>query len=275
MSNRGAEAQEGKVETVRSADGTTIAYLRRGKGPPLVLVHGALMDRAAWSAITPFLRETCTLYAIDRRGRGDSGDTPPYEVDREVEDLAAVLEAIGKPCDLMGHSSGAILALMLAEYGFPIRRLILYEPPIILPGQRPLLSADLPGKLSALAASDDREAAVRLFLREGPLWPEEQIEALLAAEWRRKALLELAPTASYDARIVGDYLCDAHSLRALRFPVLLFAGERSPDWLRAGVDALAWALPEDKLVTLPGQDHLALQTAPEVVAREISRFLAE
>lgn len=117
------------METVRSKDGTAIAFQRSGAGSPLVLVHGAVSDHSRWMPILPPLEKQFTVYALDRRGRGGSGDTKLYAIEREFEDIAAVVDSIGGPVDLLAHSFGAFCALEAARLTSNIGRLILYEPP--------------------------------------------------------------------------------------------------------------------------------------------------
>ena len=152
------------MKTVQSRDGTTIAFVRSGSGPSLILIVGALSDHTAAAAFSPHLESHFTVYSYDRRGRGESGNTQPYTVEREMEDLAALVDDIGEPVFLFGHSSGAILALEAALGGVPVQRLVLYEPPFTIDGQRPWLAPDLAGRLQELLVANDREAAVRLFL---------------------------------------------------------------------------------------------------------------
>jgi len=267
------QQRETTAFSVRSADGTAIGGLRQGEGTALVLVHGALMDHNAWNGVAPFLRPRFSLYLLDRRGRGASEAGPAYAVEREIEDLAAVIDAVDGEADVLAHSSGAVLALQAAERGLPIRRLALYEPPIVDEGHRTPLAPDLADRLDALVAAGRPEEAVRVFLREGPLRPKAEIDRLLASPSRAAVLTALAPTAAHDARIVGEYDPAHARLAAVRTPVLLLRGELSPAWTAAGLEVLKAALPECRVAVLEGQEHLALQTAPELIAREVLAFL--
>lgn len=270
MSGQGS-LREIRMEHGQSRDGTEIAFARSGSGPPLVLVHGALSDHTAWNAIVPLLAPDFTVYAIDRRGRGGSGDTAPYAVEREVEDIAAVLERIGEPAHLLARSSGGVLALHVARHGPLLRRLALYEPAVIIDGQRPRPSADLADRLDALVRAGDREAAVRTFMREGPGRSDAEIDRMAATpQWAARAAL--AHTAAYDAR-VGEYVLDPVSLGAIDTPTLVMLGGASPGWMRAGVEAVAAALSDSRMVVIPGQEHFAIYTAPDLVARAVARFL--
>jgi pimeloyl-ACP methyl ester carboxylesterase len=260
-----------RVETVGSADGTEIALTVRGSGPALLLVHGALSDHNLWNASSPFLRDHFTLYAMDRRGRGESGDAPGYAPEREVEDVEAALRHVGAPAVLVGHSSGALLGLMAAQSGAQFRGLVLYEPPLVLPELRPAYPADLHRRVAELARSDP-DAAVRAFLREGPLWPEDEID-FLAQSPRWAALLRMAHTAAYDAQVVGGYRFDAPALRRLDAPVLLLSGELSPAWYRGAASNLTNALPHAEVQIIAGQAHMGMVTAPQLVAEAVNGFV--
>ncbi len=260
------------MNTVQSRDGTRIAFVRSGSGPSLILITGALSDHTAATAFSPHLESHFTVYAYDRRGRGESGNTQPYAVEREVEDIAALVGDSGGPVFLFGHSSGAILALEAAQCGLPVQRLVLYEPPFTIDGQRPWLASDLAGRLQALLTAHDREAAVRLFLREGGGLPDEMLNQMQATpQWA--AWLALAHTTPYDAEIGGQALPPEHRLSTLQTPTLMLQGEVSAAWLRASTQALAKALPHGQLAILPGQDHFALYEAPKLLADACIRFL--
>ena len=260
------------METVRSADGTTIAFARSGAGPPLVIVGGALSDHTAAAPLLPHLESDLTVYVPDRRGRGTSGDERQYEVDREVEDIAALLDRIGEQPHLYGHSSGGILALEAVIRGLPVGRLVVYEPPFIVDEQRPRPPADLAERLGSLIAANDRDGALRTFLREGPMLPDASIDQIQGtAQWQ--AWLPLAHTTAYDARIAGACILPLERLAALRTPTLVLQGGASPGWVRSGTEALARALPRGRLVALAGQSHAGAREAPERVAREVIRFL--
>jgi pimeloyl-ACP methyl ester carboxylesterase len=260
------------METARSRDGTPIAFERVGAGSPLVLVHGATADRTHWRALLPLLAPHVRACPVDRRGRGGSGDTPPYAVEREVEDIVAVVDALRGPVSLVGHSSGAILALQAApRIGDRLHRLVLYEPPIFFGADR--RPADLADRLDALLAAGDREAVVRTFLREGPGRTEAQIAQMQRAP-RWPEFLALAHTLAYDARVQGTYVFDPDRLRAVSVPTLVLLGGASPPDMAAGMEALAAALPQGEIALLPGQEHSAHVTAPHLVAHELLRFLS-
>ena len=258
------------METVQSSDGTPIAFQRSGSGPPLVLAHAAIVDHRSWARVAPLLARHFTVYALDRRGRGASGAAPLYAVEREVDDLCAVLDAAGAPAYLLGHSSGAILALEAALRRPGLRGLVLYEPPLIGAGQRP--PAGLAERLEGLVAAGEHEAALRAFLREGPGLTEVEIDRMAAGpNWA--ASVALAHTTPYDARIVDGYMPDRRRLRVFQPPALLLVGEASPGRMQAGAEALAAALPRGRIALLAGQKHFAIYTAPELFAQAVVSFL--
>ena len=265
-----ARDDEKRVEKVRSADGTEIALTVRGEGPSLLLVHGALADHNLWNAMSPFLRDHFTLYAMDRRGRGESGDAPMYAPEREVRDIEAALRHISLPAWLVGHSSGALLGLMAAQASVPVKGLIFYEPPLILQGLRDPYPPDLYRRVAELARSDP-DAAVRTFLHEGPLWPEDEID-FLAQSPRWAALLRMAPTAAYDAQVVGGYRLEPEEQRRIDVPVLVLTGDMSPEWYRGAAQALVEALPRGEMQVVPGQSHMGVVTGPQLVADAVLRF---
>lgn len=254
----------------RSRDGTALAYERRGEGPPLVIVSGALCSRAFGSQpkLTELLARRFTVYEWDRRGRNDSGDTAPYAVAREVEDIAALIGEAGEPAHLLGFSSGAALALEAAAAGLPVRKLALYEPPWV--GRRnggP--EPDHRGRLEALLRAGRRGAAVRYFMadmvgmprivawgmRLFPMWP--KLEAV-------------AHTLPYDAAIMGNWEVPLALAVTVKTPTLVLGGGKSPRALQDAVDRAAAAIPGATRRVLEGQGH---QAAPEVLAPLLTEFL--
>ena len=258
-----------RKEIVTSADGTPIACFVSGAGPSLVLVHGAGSGHEAWDSVVPLLAPRLRMCAYDRRGRGESGDTQPYAVEREVEDLHAVVGHAGAPVSLYGHSSGAILALMAAAAGAPLERLILYEPPLFFE-----LPPDLPERLAAVAAAGDRDGAVATWAREGSGRSEAEIDLMRASpRWGR--WLAVAHTLAYDTRIARDYVFVRDRLASLRLPTLFLLGGESPARMASATNELARAITGSRVAVLPGQGHDAHQRAPALLAREIAAFLSE
>jgi len=191
------------METVRSADGTAIAFDRLGEGPPVVLVCGGSVDRSDDAPVAERLASSFTVFNYDRRGRGDSGDTQPYAIGREVEDAGAVIEAAGGTANLWGSSSGAALALICAEQGLPISKLALWEPPYI-PDGVPRPPADQVEQYETMVAEDRRGDAVEYFMSKVVGMPPEFVAGARSQPWWGKTEA-LAHTLAYDARIMGDY----------------------------------------------------------------------
>lgn len=259
------------MKTVTSADGTPLAVDIGGSGPPLIMLAGAFCTRAATAPLADALHDSFTVFNVDRRGRGDSGDTQPYAVQREVEDVAALVAAAGGAAAVFGHSSGANLALTAAASGVPITKLALYEPPFVVDGSRPLLAADLPQRLTALVDSGRRGDAVELYQIEGIGIPADVVAGMRNAPFR-PALEALAHTLAYDAQVVGDLSLPADELAAVAVPVLVIAGENSPPLLRSGAAAVAAAVANGRSVVLAGQTH---DVVPEVTAPVVAEFLSQ
>lgn len=231
---------------VTSKDGTPIAVDRVGEGPAVVCVGGGLNDRhsTGWVAakMTGF-----TVHSYDRRGRGDSGDTPPYAVDREIEDLAAVVDGAGGEAMVYGMSSGAVLALRAALAGVPITHLALFEPPFTVPGAPPK-----PADYTARLAKAGPAEALELFLVEAVRMPAEAVAGIRRSPmW--PAMEALAPTLVYDDMIVGDG--EIPPVGALTTPVTVLTGGASPSWLRQAGAELARRLPNATVRELPDQTH--------------------
>jgi pimeloyl-ACP methyl ester carboxylesterase len=246
------------MDTTVSADGTSIAFDRIGDGPPLVLVGGALSDRRAAGPLAALLAGAFTVIGYDRRGRGDSGDTPPYEVGREVEDVRALIEAVGGPAFVFGHSSGAVLALEATARGVGVAKLALYEPPFIVDDSRPPLPEDYLPRLEELLAAGERGEAVAYFMRVGPGVPEEMLEGMRGSPmWAQ--MEALAHTLPYDGRVMGDTMLGrplpSGRWSSVAVPTLVMAGGASPEWQGNAARALADVLPDATYRTLEGQTH--------------------
>lgn len=256
------------METTKSADGTVIAYDRAGAGPPLLVVLGAFCDRKTF--VPPAsLTSRFTVVTYDRRGRGDSGDTQPYSPGREIEDLAAVIEAAGPGSApfVYGHSSGAALALQAAAGGMVLAGLAAYEAPFVIPGTRSL-AEDPAGQISALVAAGRRDDAVRYWMTDVVRAPAEVTATM--EHWPSWAGLQaLAHTLVYDLALTGDQGVPADELARITTPVLVLGGANSPDWFHRTVEATAEAIPGARLVLLDGHDH---GVPPEVIAPVLRDF---
>ena len=258
------------MQKVISTDGTPLAYDCFGDGPPLIMVEGAFNDRGTTEPLARALEQRFTVFNYDRRGRGDSGDTAPYAVDREIEDLGALVAAAGGSAAVFGYSSGAVLALKAAGEGLPITKLVLYEPPFRVDDSRSPLPRDLAARLAALVAADRRGDAVELFQSRVVGIPEEIVAQLRHAPFR-PALEAIAHTLVYDATIVGDLSLPQDLLAAIATPTLVMYGEHSAPFLRAAAQAVAASLPNGRLCDLAGQSH---DISPEVTAPIVADFLA-
>ncbi len=258
------------MRTAVSADGTAIAFDRFGDGPPVIMTVGAFNTRSATEPLAQALGQHFTVLNYDRRGRGDSGDTAPYAVDREIEDIGALIIAADGSSSVFGYSSGAILALKAAASGLAITHLVLYEPPFNPDDSYPLLPADLPRQLTELVAAGRRGDAVELYQTQAIGIPEDVAVQMRHAPFR-PGLEAIAHTLAYDAMIVGDRSLPAELLASVTIPALVVSGEESPPFLRAAAQAAAAALPNGRLATLPGQTH---DISPQATAPITAEFLA-
>jgi pimeloyl-ACP methyl ester carboxylesterase len=257
------------METVTSTDGTTIAFDRLGEGPPVVLVCGGSVDRTSNSAVAEQLSAGFTVLNYDRRGRGDSGDTLPYAILREVEDLGAVISGAGGSASVYGTSSGAALVLEAAASGLPITKLALWEPPFILDEQsRP--PSDQVARYDEMIAEGRRGDAVEYFMSEIVHMPPEFIADARTQPWWASTEA-LAHTLAYDARIMGDYSLPVERAGAVTAPTLVIAGGADFPWMRETAQALADALPNGRAQILEGQGH---DVDPAVIAQALQGFFA-
>jgi pimeloyl-ACP methyl ester carboxylesterase len=263
------------AEMTTSADGTPIAFDRIGTGPALILVGGAFNDRRSPAELAELLSDSFTVYSYDRRGRGDSGFTKPYAVEREIEDLQAVIEAAGGTASLFGHSSGGSLALETTARSVSVSRLAMYEPPYIVDDSRPPLPSDYVEHLEELTAAGKRKEVVLYFMTAAVGMPPEMVEAMLHSPMI-EGMARLAHTVSHDGRIMlrgsmyGEPL-PAEWRDAVTVPTLVMDGGNSPAWHHNSSRALVQLLPDVSYRTLEGQDHGA---APEALAPALEEFLS-
>jgi pimeloyl-ACP methyl ester carboxylesterase len=259
------------LEFAASTDGTKIGYDSVGAGPAIVLVGGAFNDRTTVAPLAQVLSGFATAYTYDRRGRGSSGDTPPYAVDREIEDLAAVIGATGGPAAVFGHSSGAVLALLAARADLPITRLAVYEPPYRPAAGSRILPADLAARAQAAVDAGDREAAVRIFLTEGVGVPAAAVDGMAGGpQWAW--MLAIAHTLPYDLRITQGHGVPP-TLAGIRVRTLVMDGGNSPADMRQAAAEVAATVPTARYLTVPDQDHGVLQQ-PAVLGPVLQEFLA-
>jgi pimeloyl-ACP methyl ester carboxylesterase len=257
------------MDTVTSKDGTTIAFDRLGEGSPVILVSGGSTDRMANAPLAELLAPHFKVFNYDRRGRGPSGDTPPYAVEREVEDIDAVISAAGGSAFLYGTSSGGVLALEAAASGLAITKLALWEPPFILDeNRRP--PTDQVAQYDRMLAEGRRGDAVEYFMTKVVGFPPEFVaQARNAPFW--KAQEDLAHTLPYDATIMGDYSLPTERAASVKVPTLVIAGGASFPFMRETAEALAKAFPNGQTRTLEGQSH---DVAPAAMAPVLKEFFA-
>ena len=255
------------METVTSKDGTSIGFDRLGEGPPVVLVCGGSVSRMADDAIANELAKDFTVLNYDRRGRGDSGDTPPYAIEREVEDIEAVIEAAGGSAHLWGSSSGAALALIAAEQGVPVDRLALWEPPYIPEGV-PKPPSDQVEQYERMVAEGRRGDAVEFFMSKVVGLPAEMVAGARSQPWWGPTEA-IAHTLAYDARIMGDYELPVDRAGNVKVPTLVLAGGADMPFMRDTAQALADALPDGEVRFLEGQGH---DVDPTVLAPALKEF---
>jgi len=252
---------------VTSADGTLIAYDLLGSGAPVIVVGGATCDRAKMSGVATALAEHYTVVNYDRRGRGESGDTPPYGVRREVEDLAALLADVGGSAALYGHSSGAGLVLHALAAGLPVTRAVLHEPPYGT-AEMAAESRSYAAELASLLAAGRHDDALALFFTTTGL------PGSMVAQWRTESWWpsEIAPTLAYDSAVMGDESGGTVPLdlaRAAAPPTLVLVGGASPPWMIDTDRTLAEALPAGRLRVLDGEEHVV---EPAVLVPVLAEF---
>lgn len=256
------------MEKIRSKDGTAIGFDRSGSGPAVILVCGGSTDRSANAGVAALLAKDFTVFNYDRRGRGDSGDTLPYAIQREVEDLGTMITAAGGSANVYGTSSGAALALEAAASALPIAKLALWEPPFILEGTRPRPPADQAQHYRELVAAGRRGDALEFFMVKVVGLPPEFAAQMRSSPWWSVGE-GLAHTLAYDAEIMGDYSLPTTRAAAVKARTLVLDGGASPDWMHQSADALAKAIPGAKRRTLEGQEH---NVAPDVMAPALAEF---
>jgi pimeloyl-ACP methyl ester carboxylesterase len=259
------------VGEVRSKDGTVIAFERSGEGPPVILVVGAFNDRVAGAPLAAALQERFTVFNYDRRGRGDSGDTPPYAVEREVEDLEALIEEAGGSASVFGYSSGAVLALRAAARGLAITRLALYDPPVSADGGAGRLREDLAARVAGLVEEGRRGDAVELFQTEAVNLPAEVVAQIRRAPFW-PALEAMAHTLVYESEILGNGSLPTELAASVEAPTLIIVGGESHPYLREKAPVLADVMPVARARVLEDQGH---DLVPQVLAPVLEEFLAD
>lgn len=243
------------MNEVRSKDGTIITYDELGSGPVVILVSGGSVDKGSNASLAEALSESFTVYNYDRRGRGKSGDTQPYAVQREVEDIEALADRAGGAAYLYGSSSGAALALEAARM-LPgkITKLALYEAPFIVGNSRPRPPANTAAIYREMIANGRPDDAVEYFMTKVVGLPEDFAAQARNSPWW-PGQVALAPTLPYDAEIMGDYSLPTERAGAVRTPTLVIGGGETWPWLLETQKVLAKAIPGAEYKTLEGQTH--------------------
>jgi len=253
---------------VTSPDGVQIACQVEGAGTPLVMVHGAGSGRWSFDLVRPHLQDRFEVWTIDRRGRGDSGDADSYAIEREFDDVVAVVREAGEGALLFGHSYGGLLAAGAAARLDGLSRLALYEAPM----GGVLAEEAWTARFEANVEAGERETAIRDFMTDVGGYTQAEIEAMEGTPaWQ--ARLAAAPTVPRELRAEAAYATEALRL-AERGPTLLLVGSRSPDWAKRSTEAFTAAIPESEVHTLEGHGHGASVSAPELLAAELRAFLA-
>jgi pimeloyl-ACP methyl ester carboxylesterase len=274
MPGSDTEAREDHLGTVTARDGAPIAYWRRGNGPPLLLFHGISASHHRWAPVLLALAEHFTVYNFDRRGRGGSGDTDGYEFEREFADTAAAIDAVAAthgPVNFIGHSYGAMTGLEAALLTANIRKMVLYEPPYRL--SEPFISPpEAVARLEERLAAGDRDGVIEVMMGElVGIPPEALADMRTTPAWA--ARVAAAHTIPRELRAVEEYRFDPERFRGVDVPTLYLLGGTSPPHMHRATHAAAAALPNAQTVILPGQGHVAMDSAPDLFMEEVIRFL--
>ncbi|MCF6469973.1 alpha/beta fold hydrolase [Nonomuraea sp. MG754425] len=255
-----------------SSDGTIISFDRLGSGPAVVLVQGAFTDRThpTWAGLAEILKSSYTVFNYDRRGRGESGDTAPYAVEREIEDLEAVIKEAGGSALVFGGSSGAGLALQAAARGLPITKLALWEPPYHVGGSRPALPDDFAEQLADLVAEERRGDAAVLFMTAAADIPDEMAAEMRGAPYWPE-VERVAHTLSYEIAVMGRGNKMPAELSGITVPTLVLTGEKSAPWMGVAAKAVSETVTTGELGVLTGQTH---EVDHEALAPALDRFFS-
>jgi len=258
-------------KSVTSKDGTPIGYWQSGEGPPLVLVHGTAADHGRWRPVRPTFEERFAVCAVDRRGRGGTEDSEDYAIEREFEDVAAVVDSLREPAVLLGHSYGALVALEAALLTRNVRKLVLYDPGIEVDGEV-VSPPEVIERLDALLEVGDRDGVVSTTMREVAGLAPETVEYMRSQPaWQ--ARVDAAHTIPREMRAVKAYRLDPERFGDVRVPTLVLIGGDSPAALRKAGEAVVQALPDSRLVVMEGQGHAAMDTGTDLFTTEVIRFV--
>jgi pimeloyl-ACP methyl ester carboxylesterase len=257
-----------RLDHVQTPDGRTVSYLKYGTGPSLVLVHGGFSDHLTnWQEARPFLAERFTVYAMARRGRGETTLTQGHSVADEASDVVAVLRRIGEPVFLLGHSYGAACSLEAATLAPDcVSKLVLYEHP-----SQDMVTPSQSAQLDELANHEDWDTLVQIFMRDVLLVPDSEVQEIRSSRFWDAWIVD-APISMNDVRAIARHNLEPNRYRSLNMPVQLLVGSESPPDLWA-TKFLANVLPDVRIDSLEGQAHEGMTTAPELFTDTISKFL--
>jgi pimeloyl-ACP methyl ester carboxylesterase len=259
---------DGRIEWVKSKDGTPIAVECGGAGPSLLIVHGGIGDHTRWKPLFPFFAPHFRVCAMDRRGHGMSGDSVEYALQREAEDVAAVVNSQPNPIFLLGHSYGGVCALEATFLTDKISKLVLYEPPL-----QERNCSILATSMEGMIQKGQREQALVMFLQEIVMMSPNEVAAMKSRpSWAR--LIASVESQIRQIRALDEYRFDASRMSKLKVPTLILTGSRteSPDLKRA-ISVLMGCLPNPTLAVIEGQEHNAMDTVPQQFAETVISFL--
>jgi pimeloyl-ACP methyl ester carboxylesterase len=244
---------------VPSKDGVEISVQKTGLGPPLLLIHGALLNGSlSWGAVLPKLAERFTVYVMDRRGRAPSGDAKEYSISNEADDIAAVVEAVGDPVVVLAHSYGALATLHALDRLKTVSHLILYEPPVTLNPSE----SDVVANMEQALEAGDREQLVTTFLRDQVRVPPDRI-AMMRSSPIWPVVLQIAPTLPRESRAVNTHRLSTERLSNWKTPTTVLLGSETVGLLRDAAFVLRDTIPGCRLIVLEGQGHGAMLDAPD------------
>lgn len=257
---------------ITSKDGTVLSCKRVGKGPALLLIHGAGSYSARWDPIVPLLEHEFSIYALDRRGRRESGDAAAYSLEREFEDAVCAVDSIERPVYVLGHSFGGICALEAALRTKSLTKLILYEPPI--PVDAPLISRETLDRLDSMLKAGELEKVLMTVMIEVIGMPPSDVEGRRGTPtWKER--VAISPTLPRELRAANAYRLSRERFQDLKTPTLLMLGGDSPSTFKDAIAALASMLPNSRTLIFEGQQHIAMDTVPARFAQEIRNFLVQ
>lgn len=265
------------MQQIKSKDGTDIAFTREGSGPAVILVGGGLVDKSENAPLATELARDFTVYNYDRRGRGESGDTQPYALQREIEDIEAMINEAGGSAYLFGASSGGALVLEAAAAGVGADKLAVYEVPYSLDDEAVQAWKEYRKNLEAALAEDDRDKALVTFMKLAGSSDEDIEGAKNSPYWA--PMQAVAPTLAYDAEVMGDGRPPVERLKKITQPTLVATGGvidpgmqgLQPNFFRYAADAIADALPNAQRDTIENQGHRA---DPKELGKMLKEFFA-